>query len=178
MKTIALINNWINRFKKDKDENVSTENIRVIKTTKKHIKTIHLLEKDCFPDPWSLDSLRYEITHPDSICFVAVNENEKILGHITMRHILNEGHINNIAVAKYARRQGVGQKLLETIIEKSKTLGILSITLEVRTKNHAAISLYEKFGFKTQGIRKNYYHKPADDAFVMWMSERLDTSNQ
>ena len=140
---------------------------KIIKTSTRHVKAIHALEKECFSDPWSLRSLKYEITHPQSVCLSAVNENKKILGHITMRQVLDEGHINNIAVAEHARRQGIGQRLLEAVISQAKVLGISTLILEVRSKNHAAISLYEKLGFVTCGNRKNYYHKPTDDALVM-----------
>ena len=84
-----------------------------------------------------------------------------------MRHILDEGHINNIAVAEQARRQGIGRGLIEALIYEANALGITSLTLEVRSKNHAAISLYEKLGFVTCGHRKNYYRNPIDDALVM-----------
>ena len=176
-----MIRNFIN-----KNMNVSLENIVIKKTEKSHARAIHAIDKECFSDPWSMESIRYEITMPKSICFVAVNtediykpENnwlvrmllrftgERIVGHITMRHVLDEGHINNIAVTKRARRHGIGQKLIESAISESKKLGITKITLEVRSKNHPAISLYEKLGFKTCGLRKEYYRNPPDDAIVM-----------
>ena len=142
--------------------------IKIIRTTRRHAKAIHTLEKECFSDPWSLKALRYEISHPHSVCLIASDNHKKVLGHVTMRHILNEGHINNIAVATDARRQGIGRLLLETLISEATALGITALTLEVRSQNHAAISLYKKLGFETCGHRKNYYHKPTDDALVMW----------
>ena len=148
---------------------------RIVRTTTRHAKAIHALERECFSDPWSIRSLKYEISHPHSVCLVAVNENRMILGHITMRQIFDEGHIYNVAVAENARRQGIGRKLIEAVIYEAGILGISSLTLEVRSKNHAAISLYEKLGFAACGHRKNYYRKPTDDALVMmWKSDKED----
>ena len=144
----------------------SISDYKIIKTTARHIKAIHALDKQCFSDPWSIKSLKYEITHPRSVCLVAISSNV-ILGHIIMEQVLDEGHIFNIAVAEQARRQGIGRRLLDEVISKAKSLGIKTLTLEVRSQNQAAISLYENLGFKTCGRRKNYYHKPADDALVM-----------
>ena len=148
--------------------------VKIIKTTRRHIKGIHAIEKECFPDPWSLRSLRYEINHHESVCLVAIDENKHVLGHITMRHVLDEGHINNIAIALNARRQGIGQLLLETLMSMARDLGIVSLTLEVRTKNNPAIALYQKLGFVTFGKRHGYYKDPPDDALVMrWGKEDL-----
>ena len=156
-----------NHIKYEQDTNTC---FKIIRANKRHVKAIHELEKECFSDPWSIQSLKYEVTHPQSICLVAVN-NKRVLGYISMRHILDEGHINNIAVNVQARRQGIGQQLIETLISEAKIQGITSFTLEVRSKNHDAISLYEKLGFETCGQRKDYYHTPTDDALVMWRSE-------
>ena len=141
--------------------------IQIKKTTMRHIMAIHAIEKESFSDPWPLTSLKDEITHPESICLVATNSKKRVLGHIMMRLVLDEGHIHNISVAQHARRQGIGYRILEAAISKASNQGIKSITLEARSQNHAAISLYEKLGFVTCGVRKNYYHTPTDDALVM-----------
>ena len=41
------------------------------------------------------------------------------------------------------------------------------IILEVRKTNTPAIKAYEKQGFKIVGVRKNFYEKPIEDAYIM-----------
>jgi len=135
------------------------------KTHAQHAPGIYALELESFSDPWSLDAILYEIEN--SVCLVAIKENT-VLGHVTMRHILDEGHINNIAVKKDARQNGIGTKLLEALITEAKKNGITAITLEVRISNTPALSLYKKHSFEIHGYRKNYYSHPTEDAAIMW----------
>lgn len=142
--------------------------VSISKTRICHVKSLYQIERECFNDPWSMDSLKHEVTHPNSICLVATDEAGKILGHVTMRKIIDEGYINNIAVRRAARRNGIGAKLIAELVLLSRQSGLNAMTLEVRSKNTAAISLYKKFGFFEQGLRKNYYANPEDDAIIMW----------
>ena len=162
---------WLNSIS-DKLRNRKIENdysdFKLVKTTMRHIKAIHAIEKECFSEPWSIYSLKNEINHPQSICLAAIGKNGSVYGHLTLHYVLDEGNINNIAVRPAARRHGIGRKLIEEAVSKSRAIGITSISLEVRTKNLAAISLYESLGFVTRGLRKNYYKKPIDDALIMW----------
>ena len=132
------------------------------------MKSLHQIERECFTDPWSMESLKHEVTHPNSICLVALDDSGRVLGHVSMRKILDEGHINNIAVKNEARQNGIGTKLLAELVSAAKESGICALTLEVRSRNREAISLYKKFGFLEQGLRKNYYTDPDDDAIIMW----------
>ena len=80
--------------------------------------------------------------------------------------IAGEGYVTNIAVLPEHRRLGIGKKILEFVIQKSKD-ELEFISLEVRVSNHAAISLYEKLGFKNVGLRKRFYTNPTEDAIIM-----------
>jgi len=141
--------------------------ITIIQATTAHAKGIHAVEQESFSDPWSLHSIENEINREDNICLVAI-ENSMVVGYVSMRCIFEEGHINNIAVVKAYRRLGVGSLLFETLVTKAKRCSVTALTLEVRVSNHAAISLYEKYGFKVEGYRKNYYEFPTEDAAIMW----------
>jgi len=142
--------------------------ISIVPATLDHKDGIHTIEIESFADPWSITSIEYELTHKHSICFVAINEKGQVIGHVSMRHIINEGHINNIAVLNTYRRQGVGQLILNALIKEAVKLEMIGLTLEVRAGNHMAISLYEKCGFVIEGYRKNYYSSPSEDAAIMW----------
>ena len=73
-----------------------------------------------------------------------------------------------MAVAPAYRRQGVAGTMLTQLLEQGKHRGIESFFLEVRRSNLSARRLYEKLGFCGDGIRKNFYEKPREDAVIMW----------
>ena len=82
--------------------------------------------------------------------------------------IMDEGHITNIAVDPSYRRMGIGSRLMESVIEIAQRSKLRGLTLEVRVSNTEAISMYKRFGFKIEGLRKNYYSDTHEDAFIMW----------
>ena len=114
-----------------------------------------------FDDFWNINILKDELSSPNSKFFVAKLDN-KIIGFAGIKTILDETNIMNIAVSKNYRRQGIATLLLKYIIEFCKENNILTITLEVNEKNLAALSLYQKVGFKECGKRKKYYNNTFD----------------
>ena len=82
--------------------------------------------------------------------------------------MLDELHINNLAVLPAYRRSQIGTALLRRVLEDGARLGASRATLEVRRSNDAARMLYEKFGFSVAGVRRGYYSKPSEDALVLW----------
>ena len=94
--------------------------------------------------------------------------NNKVVGFAGLWAICNEGHITNIAVHPNYRGQGIGSKLVESLIENSSSWYINSLTLEVRASNKIAQNLYKKYGFKEEGMRKHYYQDNNEDAIIMW----------
>ena len=141
---------------------------KIIPTEYDRIDDIYAIEVECFADPWSVSALMYEVCEENSVCLMAVNENDDVVGHVSMRHIINEGHINNIAVTAVRRKNGVGSLLLEALLQEAVKREMIGLTLEVRASNEPAIKLYEKFGFIPEGCRKNYYFNPTEDAIIMW----------
>ena len=101
----------------------------------------------------------------DLVVFVA-KENDEIVGFAGFSTCLDEASLNNIVVKKSHRNRGIGGELLESLIELCSQLRMKTFTLEVDIENEPAIHLYEKFGFKNLGIRKNYYNN-SRDAFIM-----------
>jgi len=143
--------------------------ITIIPANSDHAGAIHTIETASFSDPWSIASISAEIARPNSVFLIAISENI-VVGYVSMRHIIDEGHISNIAVTKAYRQKGVGSLLIDALIKESKRHGITGLTLEVRVSNHAALHLYKKHEFAIEGYRKNYYTLPTEDAAIMWLN--------
>ena len=131
-----------------------------------HVQQIAELEKMCFRDPWSENSIASELNNRLSLWFVAVQE-EQVIGYVGSQTVLGETDMMNIAVHPNYRKQGVGTELIEHLIEALALRGSHSLMLEVRISNEAAISVYKKLGFTEVGCRKNYYRNPKEDALIL-----------
>lgn len=144
-------------------------NIKIIKMQNEHIDEIVNIEKDTFGETaWTRSSFERELNENNlAIYYVAVIDDE-IVGYGGMWHVVTEGHICNIAVKKEFRNQGIGSKLIETLIDVAKEKEMMGMTLEVRVSNDIAIKAYEKYGFVSEGVRKNYYENN-EDANIMWL---------
>ena len=128
------------------------------KANKNHLADILLIEKKSFQNPWSYTSFSNELNSKVASNWVYLKE-LKVSGYIFGWNIDSDYYINNIAVSPNYRRRGIAVKLLNNIIKK---LNLENIYLEVSRINQKAISLYEKMGFKENGIRKNYYSNNTD----------------
>lgn len=125
------------------------------------------IEKECFSMPWSLKSFE-ETLQKQNAFYVVAREDGKVVGYCGAYGILDEADINQVAVAAAYRGRGIGKKMLGVLFTKLLQAGIAQVTLEVRKSNRAAIALYESVGFVTEGVRKNFYEKPVEDALIMW----------
>lgn len=145
-------------------------NVTVSQIEHRHIKEIAKLEKECFSTPWSEQTI--EDAFKTGTRFFVAEKNNSVLGYVGISAILDEGYITNVAVFPEVRQQGVASALLNSLFEFAKENSLSFISLEVRESNNAAISLYQKFGFKTEGKRKNFYSAPQEDALIM--TKRFD----
>lgn len=128
---------------------------------------ISRLEEETFSMPWSAESFLRMIGQEDTAYFVA-EEDGRILGGCGLLLIAGEGNITNVVVTPGARRRGVAMGLLTYLMSEGGRAGLRAYTLEVRVSNAAAIGLYEKLGFVSEGIRPGFYEKPVEDALIMW----------
>ena len=131
------------------------------------VPLISRLEEETFSMPWSAESFLRMIEQEDTAYFVA-EEDGHILGGCGLLLIAGEGNITNVVVAPEARRRGVATGLLTYLMAEGDRAGLTAYTLEVRVSNAAAIALYEKLGFVSEGIRPKFYEKPVEDAMIMW----------
>ena len=130
------------------------------------------LEKECFSMPWSQKIYETTLANKDTLYLLAEEDTpdgKVLVGMCGLQNILGEADISNVAVKQEFRRQGIAEKLLGRLLEEGRRQGIYAFTLEVRSSNEAAIKLYEKYGFVTEGIRKRFYEKPVEDALITWL---------
>ena len=110
-----------------------------------------------FDDFWNYNILKEELESSNSKYIIAKTNDGEIIGFAGIKIILDNADIMNIVVKKSWRNQGVGNLLLSNLISICKISNLSSLSLEVSEDNLPAIHLYEKFGFKQIGVRKNYY---------------------
>lgn len=146
--------------------------IQIIPMTKERLPAVAALEQVCFPaDPWSVELFQAALDNPNTSILLAEGEDGALLGYAVLSVILDEGNLDNIAVAPEARRRGVADALLSALTGFGRE-HLAALLLEVRASNVAAIALYKKHGFAAVGRRKNYYEAPREDAILMTLTFR------
>jgi len=138
-----------------------------------HIPAILAIEAVSNGAPWSEQAFVNELTNPQSLFRVAL-ENGEVVGYGGIWMCIDEAHVTTLATHPDHRRKGIGRRLMVDLLQESKKLGMVCSTLEVRKSNEAAIKLYENLGFQSVSVRKGYYPDNKEDAVIMWMYE-LDT---
>lgn len=176
-----------------RQKNQKTEDMEIIEIKKdqqQYISEIAALESDIFPDPWSEKSIRDTLENPQAriwaiisrqappcSCASTVPEHAgkpQLLGYVIFYYVLDEGEIARIATSPQHRRQGVAVRLLEKMRAFSYEQNITRWLLDVRISNETAIHFYKAAGFAEDGVRKNFYANPPEDAILM--SCKVETS--
>lgn len=140
--------------------------MRYILMENAHVEAIAALEKLCFNDPWSVNSIASELSNPLS-CWIVAMDGETLVGYVGSQSVLGWADMMNLAVHPDYRRQHIAEKLVESLIIQLKQNQVTCLTLEVRVSNMPAIGLYEKMGFSAVGRRPGYYHNPREDALIL-----------
>ncbi len=130
------------------------------------LPTVLAIERRSFQTPWSLAMFVLELSKPSGICVAAAGE-DGLIGYLVCSRHADVWHLMNVAVVPGFRRQGIASRLLERLFEEAGPDA--RYTLEVRTSNHGAIAMYERFGFRPAGYRRRYYHDNGEDALIMWL---------
>ena len=141
--------------------------VRIVPMTADHLDEVAELERICFSTPWSRNMLAEELDNALSAFLVALDESGKVVGYAGLQVVLDEGYITNVAVRPECRRQGIAGKLLQVFLDFAQGNHLAFLTLEVRASNYDAIALYGSRGFRSVGLRKNYYEHPKEDAIIM-----------
>jgi [ribosomal protein S18]-alanine N-acetyltransferase len=139
------------------------------------IDAVLAVEEASFTNPWTREMYVAELENRDvSYCYLAKDEDGLVLGFCSYWRVLDELHINNLAVLPQQRRAGIGSALLKFVLNQGAVLGARRATLEVRRSNEFARLLYERFGFTVAGVRRAYYTKPVEDALVLWRENLVE----
>ena len=159
-------------------EFIESSKLEIRETKPEDIVTILKLERENFPDPWSIANITDTLNQPHNICLSAV-EAGKVVGYL-FATLIENGEILAISVNKKKKRQGVGKALIEELIKIALEREICRLILEVRESNHDAIFFYEKMGFARDGIRQGYYSDPKEDGVLMSLKlkEFIDSSTK
>ena len=135
------------------------------------IDDILAIEEASFSSPWTREMYLAEINNAGVSYFYLAKTQPgdagTIVGFCSFWRVLDELHINNLAVLPAYRRLHMGTALLQRVLEDGARLGAIRATLEVRRSNEPARLLYEKFGFSVAGVRREYYSRPPEDAIVL-----------
>ena len=134
--------------------------------SKADVVQVVAIEKNAHDLPWSEENFLSELRNACSYSIVAHDEH-RILGYLVFWMIGAEVHLLNLTVHPEFRRCGIGKELMGFLIQLSNRHGAISIGLEVRRSNRAALSLYHAFGFKERAVRKAYYQVKGEDGILM-----------
>ncbi len=125
------------------------------------------IERSIFTMPWSRQAFLGSLRLAHTLYMVAELKG-RVVGYCGCYQLLEEAEITNVAVEEAFRGKGIAFRMLKVLMEAGERQGAFAYTLEVRASNQGAIHLYEKLGFQSFGIRKNFYEKPVEDAVIMW----------
>ena len=130
---------------------------------------VEALQRKTFTNPWGAEAIRWELENTDVARLYLWCEPEgPPVAYCACWVIFDELHINSLAVDPAWRRRGIARELLQHVIAESAAGGAASATLEVRASNEAARELYEGLGFHVEGVRRDYYRDPREDALILW----------
>lgn len=137
-------------------------------TSPADLDAILAIEEASFTNPWTREMYLAELENEGvSFFYLARDAERRVIGFCSFWRVLDELHINNLAVLPGHRRQGVASALLAGVLQEGERLGAGRATLEVRRSNLDARRLYERFGFSVAAIRPGYYSHPIEDALVL-----------
>ena len=140
--------------------------MKIIPMNESHVAQVAALEKQCFSDPWSENSVGPELEDPLSLWLIAEGDGA-VCGYIGSQTVLDETDMMNIAVRPDCRRKGIAAALIAELVSRLKARGSRILRLEVRESNLPAIALYKAMGFTQLGLRKNYYRNPKENALIL-----------
>ena len=140
--------------------------LRIRKLSYSDLPSVISIERRSFVTPWSLAMFVLELSKPSGICLAVLDEEDRLAGYLVCSRYDDIWHLMNVAVHPKRRRERIATTLIEQLFEEAGPGA--RYTLEVRVSNRPAIAMYERFGFRSAGLRRSYYHDNGEDALIMW----------
>lgn len=128
------------------------------------------IEREVQPSPWSIAVFRSELLR-DGRCYLVAEVDGTVVGFAGMFRVLDEGHVTTVGVAPGWQARGIGTRLMIALHRHALAQGVQAMSLEVRSGNTRAQSLYRRLGYAPVGVRPRYYSDNAEDALIMWLHE-------
>jgi ribosomal-protein-alanine N-acetyltransferase len=144
--------------------------VEIRRLTYADLPQVVAIERRSFTTPWSLAMFVLELSKPSGICLAAEvvdDDARELAGYLICSRYDTIWHVMNVSVDPDRRRRGIASALLSALIGRIDD-DFAQITLEVRRSNGGAVSLYERFGFRSAGVRRRYYQDNGEDAVIMW----------
>ena len=133
------------------------------------LAAVEALQRRSFTNPWGAEAIKWELENTDVARLYVMRDPDGVLtAYCACWIVFDELHINSLAVEETFRRRGLARRLLQHVLAEARRSGAKSATLEVRQSNHAARLLYEGLGFHVEGVRRDYYQDPREDALILW----------
>lgn len=133
------------------------------------IDSIAAMEKVTFSDAWTTKSICDTFRQKQAF-IVSAEKDGTLVGYCIVYFALDEAEIARLAVDASCRRQGVGRELLDRVQQICQEKGIRHLLLDVRESNDTAKAFYRDYGFGVDGMRKNFYDSPRENAVLMSMA--------
>ena len=145
------------------------DKIRILELTDAEAILAICLDANAGETTWKLSSFESELENTYNV-YLGYEEDDTLVGFIGCSLMFETLAINNFSVLSSYKRQGIGEKLLQSLLAHGKEKGVENFILEVRVSNEAAIALYKKYGFIEIDRRKNYYEQPVEDAYIFQLT--------
>lgn len=147
-----------------------TTELRLEAMAPRDIDAVRRIDAVAYPNPWSIATWRKELANVERLHLVAL-DGDDVVGHAGLLFVLDEVHVTTVATRADREGEGIATALLAQLLTSARAHGSTSATLEVRAADIRPQRLYARFGFRPAGVRRDYYHDPADDGIVMWLHD-------
>ncbi|MCD5397773.1 ribosomal protein S18-alanine N-acetyltransferase [candidate division NPL-UPA2 bacterium] len=146
---------------------IDVRQIQIKRMKEEDLEGVMVIERASFPFPWARNMFLQRLKDNRLSCFLVVKMDKQVIGYGGFSTVLDEVHIDNLAIHPYFRRGKIGEKLITALLDLAKSRGIKKVALEVRAGNLPAQNLYGKLGFKVTKRRWQYYRDTREDALAM-----------